>query len=62
MDFPVHHSTEPTPRDRGHGLGAAQSERIGSVVEIYGRLFQHTAQLGPDEMRRRLSTGEKTGE
>ena len=39
MDFPVHHSTESTPRDRGHGLGAAQSERIAAVVEIYERLF-----------------------
>ena len=52
MDFPVHHSTESTPRDRGRGLGVAQSERIAAVVEIYERLFQHTAQIGPDEMRR----------
>ncbi len=52
MEFPVHHSTEAMPRDRGHGLGASQSERIAAVVEIYERLFQHTAQIGPDEMRR----------
>ena len=52
MDFPVHHSTEPTPRDRGHGLGAAQTERIAVMADVYGRLFQQTASIGPAEMRR----------
>src|SRR5690242_9452971 len=52
MDVPVHHSTEATPRDRGYGLGVAQTERIAAVVDIYERLFQHTAQISPDEIRR----------
>lgn len=52
MDFPVHHSTESTPRDRGHGLGAAQKERIAVMADVYERLFQQTASIGPAEMRR----------
>jgi isopenicillin-N N-acyltransferase like protein len=51
MSIPRHISTERTPADRGAGLGRAQSERIARVAEIYGRLFETTAGLGPHDVR-----------
>ncbi len=51
VEIPRHHSTEATARDRGAGLGRAQAERIGQMCEVYDRLFETAAGLGPADVR-----------
>ncbi|MDX6592166.1 MAG: isopenicillin-N N-acyltransferase like protein [Gaiellales bacterium] len=52
MTIPHHHSTEPTPGERGAGFGRAQAERIARTVEIYDRLFEAKTGLGRAEIAR----------
>ena len=47
MTFPVHRSTERSPRERGEAFGRAQAEPIAKTLALYERMFAETGVDGP---------------
>jgi isopenicillin-N N-acyltransferase-like protein len=50
MTFPVHRSTERTPRARGEAFGRAQAEPIARTLALYERMFAETGVQVPDDL------------
>ena len=50
MTFPVHRSSERSPRERGEAFGQAQAEPIANTLALYERMFAETGVKVPAEL------------
>ena len=50
MTFPVHRSTERSPRARGEAFGRAQAEPIANTLALYERMFAETGVAVPEDL------------
>ena len=49
MTFPLHRSSERSPRERGEGFGRAQAQPVAHTVALYRRMFAETHGLDARE-------------